>query len=275
MNELQQKIADEIRAKIDSFCQSFDDGTRTHLGASIIGDKCKRKLWFTFRWMKHEIPSGRIMRIFDTGHKEEGRIIGWLKGAGYEMQTINSSTGKQFRIDGCMGHFGGSIDGLILIPDLGWVLFEAKSNKTGSEFKAFFDKGVRENKPKHWAQICTYGLKLDIKHCLYVCKNKDNDDLHIEIVELDKVVGEQMLDKAWEIIHAKTLPHRISESPAYFECKMCSFVGICHNDQEIDRNCRSCKFASPVENAEWNCEKYGIIPKEEIPKDKPCWEGII
>jgi len=56
---------------------------------------------------------------------------------------------------------------------------------------------------------------------------------------------------------------------------MCDYTDICHRGKQADNNCRSCKFASAVEDAQWKCEKYGIIPKEEIGKPKPCWEGII
>lgn len=27
-----------------------EDGLRKHLGASVIGESCQRKIWFAFRW---------------------------------------------------------------------------------------------------------------------------------------------------------------------------------------------------------------------------------
>ena len=144
-----QKIADSIRNAIDTYCQNiYDDGHRNHLGASIIGHKCKRYLWFTFRWVYHHKHTGRMQRLFNTGHKEEARIIEWLQGSGYEIK-FEDENGKQFRIEGVEGHFGGSIDGLITVPELGECLLECKTNKTGAEFKAFFDGGMPVNKPKN------------------------------------------------------------------------------------------------------------------------------
>ena len=43
----------------------------------------------------------------------------------------------------------------------------------------------------------------------------------------------------------------------------------------FDKNCRSCKMSLPVEYGEWKCVKWNaIIPKEEIPKEKECWDGV-
>jgi len=270
-------VASNVKYKINEFCMTFDGGFRTHLGASIIGDKCKRKLWFTFRWIYHAIPDGKQARIFDTGHHEELRMIEWLKGAGYNIKTIDPKTEKQFHISSIEGHFGGSLDGICFIPAMCQsVLVEFKTNKTGSEFNKLVENGVQETKEKHWAQVCTYGFKYHLDNVLYICKNKDNDELHVEIAKLDHNLGQQMENKAREIIYSKTMPVRISESPAYFECKFCEFVDVCHKFEPAMHNCRSCKQAESVENGEWKCNKWNaIIPKEEIVKDQACWESII
>lgn len=269
-------ISIKIWNDINLYCQNqYDEGHRNHLGASIIGDKCKRKLWFTFRWVYHHIHSGRMQRLFNTGHKEEARIIEWLRGAGYEVFDRDEN-GKQFKVSDVNGHFGGSTDGLIIIPELGKCLLECKTNKTGVEFKAFLDYGYKENKPKHWAQTCVYGKKLGLEYVVYVCKNKDNDDLFIEVAKLDNIHADEMLTKAQEIIYAKEPPSRIAETAAYFECKFCDYVDVCHKGKALEKNCRSCKFAEPVENAEWKCNKYcNVIPSDFIKTGCDAWEGII
>lgn len=271
-----QKLAAEIRNNIDAYAQqAYDDGHRTHLGASLIGDDCKRKLWFTFRHVYHHIHSGRMQRLFNTGHCEESRIISWLRGAGYVVNDLDVN-GKQFKVSDCEGHFGGSTDGIITIPGFSKCLLECKTNKTGTEFKMLVEKGMKEMKPKHWAQVCTYGFKLDLKYCLYVCKNKDNDDLYIEFVELDHAHGKKQIEKASEIIFANEMPARLAEQPSYFKCKMCDYVDHCFRNKEPEHNCRSCKNAKPVANAEWYCiEQTSIIPKDVIHIDYSCWESVI
>jgi len=275
MNEEEQKLADEIRTGIEAYAQkTYDDGHRSHLGASLIGHKCDRYLWFTFRWVYHHIHTGRMQRLFQTGHCEEIRIIRWLRGAGYQVENEDLD-GKQFRISGVNGHFGGSIDGKAIIKDE-LFLTEFKTNKTGPEFKAYFEIGMKANKAKHWAQTCVYGAKLQIKRVLYICKNKDNDDLYIEIADLDHNHGYDMEQKANRIINSQEMPSRISETPAFFECKYCDYCDICHRNKPIEKNCRSCKNAYPVENAEWKCGLYNaIIPKDQILVDKPCWNGVM
>ena len=46
-------LVDTIDLQIeDASIDLFEDGHRNHLGASLIGDACSRKLWYTFRWVK-------------------------------------------------------------------------------------------------------------------------------------------------------------------------------------------------------------------------------
>ena len=271
-----QRIADKIRNDIETYAQNtYDDGHRKHLGASIIGNDCERYLYFTFRWVYHHIHTGRQYRLFNTGHMEEARIIGWLRGAGYDIINQDEN-GKQFKISSCNGHFGGSIDGIIEIPELGKCLFEAKTNKTGTDYKMYFESGMEKNKPVHWKQTCTYGNALGIENCLYICKNKDNDDLYIEPVKLDWNVGKEMEVKAKRVITAEELPPRISETAAYFKCKFCDYADICHRGKAIERNCRSCKNARAVENAEWKCREFSvIIPEDQIGLEQRCWKGVL
>jgi hypothetical protein len=274
--ELHQ-ISDSILKAIDDYCQkTYDDGHRTHLGASIIGDKCKAKLWFTFRWVYHFKHSGQKERLFNTGHKEEERIIEWLRGSGFTVYNIDPKTNKQFRISGVNGHYGGSMDGIVFISDLGECLLECKTNKDGSDFNNLFENGFKTEKEKHWAQVCSYGEKWNLKHVVYINKNKNNDKLYVEVAILDENLGKQMEIKAKEIIYAKARPQRIAETPAYFECKYCDYIDVCHKGKAAEKNCRSCKFSEPVENAEWKCNKYNsVLPKEFIPKGCDLWEGII
>ena len=76
-------VSNQLSKDIDEYCIiTYDDGHRSHLGASLIGHECKRYLWYTFRWIKHNVHSGRLYRLFNRGHLEEDRIIKWLEGIG-------------------------------------------------------------------------------------------------------------------------------------------------------------------------------------------------
>ena len=49
------------------------------------------------------------------------------------------------------------------------------------------------------------------------------------------------------------LPARVSESPNAFECKWCDFRSICHERAPVEKNCRTCRHARPVEGPQWHC----------------------
>lgn len=83
---VQQALAKRLAEDIDEYCAAvYDDGHRNHLGASLIGDECKRKLWYVFRWVKNEKFSGQMQRLFNRGHREEERFIEWLEGIGIKL----------------------------------------------------------------------------------------------------------------------------------------------------------------------------------------------
>lgn len=172
---------------------------------------------------------------------------------------------KQFRISGANGHFGGSLDGIVsLPPKYGYdkpLLLECKTSGTGKGFNALGVDGVVRAKPQHFAQMSSYGRKYGFEHALYICVNKNDDDLYIEIVPLDYKLGEQMELKAEKIIASQVSPPRLSDNPTYFKCQYCAMKTVCHDNQPVEKNCRSCSSARPVENGEWYCNCHqNIIP---------------
>jgi hypothetical protein len=174
------------------------------------------------------------------------------------------------------GHFGGSCDGHGLLRRYGLVdpvLLEFKTSSTGKGFQAL-DLGVQDGKPQHWAQMCTYGVGFNIRYAVYICINKNDDDLHLEVLELDHELGRAMLDKASRIVRSTVPPPKLSENPSYYECKWCHMNRVCHMGDAPERNCRSCANASPGENATWECSQFGEIPKEFIAQGCSGWKSI-
>lgn len=273
-------IADQIRKDIDEYCQqAYDDGPRKHLGASIIGNSCERYSWFVFRWAKREIFSGRMQRLFQRGHLEEARIIEYLVGVGFKVVQV-SEDGKQIRINGVSGHFGGSCDGNANLPERygpvsqTTILVEFKTSNS-KKFSPIRNTGVVKAKPQHWIQSCVYGFKLQIQYLLYICANKDDDDLAIELLEIDQELGKMHEEKAEKIINSYYSPPRLNNDPSHWECKYCPYNGVCHLNAPLDRNCRSCRYAQPVANGEWYCHvNSGIIPVDFIAKGCDTWKEI-
>ncbi len=286
--------AQQIKDAIDAYCaEAYDDGHRTHLGASLIGHECSRHLWYVFRWVRHERFPPRMLRLFNRGHREEARFIEWLRGIGWEVSTSpgswtqgcpNEADMPQHRVSAVMGHFGGSLDGLgrpeeklhALEEDDDAYLLEFKTSGTGAGFTSSVEKGVKRAKPKHWAQMCVYGYLRNLKKALYLIINKNDDDFHPEIVELDHNYGKELIGKAELIIKSQEPPNRISQSAAFHVCKTCNFRDICFDGVKPEKNCRSCYHAHPTSDARWYCSNFSeTIPSEFIADGCNKWESVV
>jgi hypothetical protein len=239
-------------------------GFRRHLGASVIGRPCARQLWYIFRWGKGSRHSARLLRLFDRGNLEEARFVKWLRDCGIHVVDRDPVTGDQIRIEDHDGHFGGSLDATLFdTPEfpLMWVLGEFKTH-SDKYFKAVKKNGVKKEKEEHYAQMQVYMNKMELLFGMYFAVNKNDDDLHIEIIEYDRPYAERMLDRAGKIIDTDVPPDRISESPGWYQCNFCDYKQICHFGEAKERNCRTCVSSVAIEKAQWLCTKYTHILSE-------------
>lgn len=277
---LQKKIAAEILADIDAAAVAlYSDGHRKHLGASLIGDPCYRKLWFTFRWGYNKPHDGRQLRLFNRGHLEEKRITEWLRHSKYIVHDVDPSTGEQWRVNAVGGHFGGSQDGEIYLPAkfnyTKPLLLEYKTSGTGAAFNKVVEHSVSVGKPVHMDQMDTYGAVKKYDYALYCMVNKNDDSMHVEIVKLDWLRGAKLEEKAKTIILSQVAPPRGAENPSAQMCNWCDMKDLCYYRQPMERNCRSCVNASPQDNKQWHCSKWqAMIPEDAIPNACPEWSSI-
>lgn len=282
--EDRKKLAESLIVDIDDWSeQHYAEGPRKHLGASEIGKTCSRELWYKFHWAKREEygkgtskSAGQLLRLFQRGHNEETGIIEYLKGIGC---TFEATPEDQIRISDVGGHFGGSMDNVgTLPPRYGIserVLFEFKTSNM-AEFNKLKKNGMIAHKPIHYSQMCVYGFKMNLNYGVYVCVDKNTDELYIEIIAINHDHGRQMIDKATVIITTKEPPAKFSLSPTNFVCKWCNFSDICHNEEPVAKNCRSCIHATAADGQLWLCGLAGnaAIPEHVIPVGCPSHEGI-
>jgi hypothetical protein len=281
---MDNKTGEYIRTAINQWCEkNLDDGRRSHLGASELGDPCSRKLWYKFRWCgKQAVFDGRMLRLFKRGHNEEPNFISYLRGIGAFVWD-KQDNGEQYGFTDCEGHCGGHCDGIAIIPETYLrlepyepVLCEFKTQGTGKGFTDLVKKGVKLAKPQHYAQMCIYGHKLGLRFAVYMVVNKNDDDLYVETVQLDNTYGNDLINKACTIINSQIPPNKLSESPAFFSCKFCEFNEICHYEAPAEKNCRSCTKCIPDADAQWKCQLYNnIIPKDFIPTGCDNWSSIL
>lgn len=237
-----------------------DAGFRPHLGASLIGHPCERALWYSFRWASPATFPGRILRLFETGHLEEARLVRNLRRTGATVLDLDPATGRQWRVTAHGGHFGGSLDavalGLLEAPKT-WHVVEFKTHSAKS-FRDLVAKGVATSKPRHAAQMQIYMALTGLTRALYVAVCKDNDDLHVERIRADADEAERLLAKAERVIFAQHPPARISDDPAWFECRFCEHAPVCHESAAPPQTCRSCLHATPREDGDgfWHCARH-------------------
>lgn len=251
----------------DSYRQD-DHPFRTHMGASGIGDKCARKIWYGFRWVTRPSFEGRMLRLFNRGHLEEGRIIAALLTIGAQVYQQDEN-GHQFRISAAAGHAGGSGDGIVIgIPDVGHdvpMLMECKTHNDKS-FQSLKANGVKEAKYEHYVQSMVYARKMELPLVLYIAVNKNNDELYIELLQLDSECADQYLDRFEQLVPLLEAPEGISKNPGWYECKWCDHRPVCHFNKTPEKTCRSCAYSQPhTEGAyagKWVCHYNQMAPVE-------------
>lgn len=255
-----ERLALRIDAAFAADVATREDGFRHHLGASVIGESCQRKIWFAFRWCEKENFDGRMLRLFERGQLEEERFARYLRLIGATVYTHQD--GKQFSVSYHGGHFSGSTDGVAVdLPEQSEpVLLEMKTHGEKS-FEKLRALGVAEAKPMHFKQMQIYCDGLSLNRALYMAVNKNTDELYLELVDYDPAVARSLVDKAESVIFGTGLPPRISNSPStHWECRFCAMRGVCLKDKEVRRNCRTCVHSRPERAGGWSCG----IGREEI-----------
>ena len=250
---------------------------RDYIGASQLGEPCRRKLWLSFRWARRPAWDGRMLRLFERGKAEEAPLCAYLSMAGLEMERILDD---QLETD-FGSHVKGHPDGIVRsgVPEAPKTVhvLEMKTHSRKS-FDELAKKGVRESKPMHWVQMqcemlgASMTLGEDIQRALYVAVCKDDDRLHIERVRLDRDAAEAAVRKGQETATDDRVPPKLSEDPGWWQCKTCQFHALCHGHGVADVNCRTCGFFTAAPDGRCYCEKWG---KEEIPlgaqrRANPC-----
>lgn len=258
------KIPEEQNTTIKAIIKNYEDHQgdpfRAHLGGSIIGRPCDRALWYSFRWATHVQYKGQLLRLFQTGHLAEDRFVEDFRKIDIKVYEVDPQTGKQFRVDACNKHFGGSFDGVgigfVEAPNT-WHLIEMKTHNDKS-FNALLKQGVREAKPEHYVQMQSYMYLAEpqLTRAYYIAVNKNNDALYGERVKLDKTVAKAAIDRAEAIIASDRPLKKISTDPSWYICKFCDHHAICHGQQTPEVNCRTCLHSTPVKNGQWHCALY-------------------
>lgn len=245
-----------VQAIYDHYVAKRKAENRPHLGGSQIGNECARALWYQFR--HYDVPKfeGRTLRLFETGDREEERLVANLRAIGVTVWDRDPDTGKQIRFTACAGHFALSLDGV------GEGFAESKAPHT-LEFKTMNEKnframekdGVQKSKPVYWAQ-CQIGMHLaGLDRCAFIAVNKNTDEIYMERIKADPAEGMKLVAKAESIIFSDKPPSRINNDPSFYLCKFCDYSDVCHMGKPPAFNCRTCAHSTPERRGDgaWSC----------------------
>lgn len=230
-----------------------------------IGKPCTRALWYAFHWAdKLETFDGRKLRLFETGHSQEDRLLADLRRVGSEVISRDpENAAEQISIVTLSGHMKGFLDsvaGNAPFAMAEWVVGECKSHNDKS-FKMLVSDGVEVSKPEHFAQMTMYMGQHQLAEALYCAVNKNDDDLYFEYVAFNETYYQRLLAKADIVAFSPSPPAKVNEKPEFYICKMCKAADVCHKGELPERNCRTCQECRAV--------KHQVLPIGEVPK--PIW----
>jgi CRISPR/Cas system-associated exonuclease Cas4 (RecB family) len=209
-----------------------------------------------------------MLRLFETGFREESRIIMNLRQAGIQVWD-RGDDGEQIRFEMFGGKFAGSIDGIVLgLPEAPKTehLLEIKTS-SDKNYKALIKNGVEKAKPVHYAQMQVYLGAFNLTRALYIVVNKNTDEIYTERLEFDNRVYQSLLEKAERIVTSDAPLERFES----FECKWCEYQKICEWEEMPHICCRTCAHWGGCET-ETLCDKHiwnpNLINSEPIDADE-------
>ncbi len=261
---------------LDAAMEAAQDNTpRAYLGLSQIGAACERALWYGFRWAAQRKMPASALRAIADGHAGEDVMATRLRMVpGVELHTADPSTGQQFGLETLAGHVRGHMDGAIngvLEAPKTWHVWEHKQvnlDKFKKLQKLIAEHGEKATLAKwdavYFGQaICYMGLSGMTRHFLTVGSPGGRDYVTVR-TEFDQAALDRFMDRARRVIEAAEPPARISDDPAWHECKWCTFYSVCHQKAAPELNCRTCAHSTPDlsgTGGTWRCESHRrVIP---------------
>lgn len=235
------------------------------LGSSFIGEECIRHVWLDWRGFAREDFDGRMLRLFETGHLQETRIVEDLRRAGLAVWDKRED-GKQFEFVDDTGHFITKLDGVVKdVPESEETphILEVKTHNKNS-FSTLVKKGVEEAKPLHYAQMQISMALGGFTRALYVSVCKDDEQFYVERVKQNKTEQAKLQKKIIKLVEARLRPAGISDDATSFACKFCSMKQVCTREVEPLRHCRTCAMCTPTPAGTWSCK----LNKETLSLDR-------
>ena len=231
-------LSERFEALVDAGLQAREQqqARRQYLGASRLGVSCERQLQYEYAQAPVDPGrefSGRILRIFERGHRTEDAMVGWLRAAGFVLKT-EGKDGQQFGFSVADGKLQGHCDGVFVGGPEGFAypaLWECKALGSKS-WNDLAKKGLAASKPVYAAQVAIYQTYLGLHEhpAIFTAVNADSMEIYTELVPFDPALAQKMSDRAVRVIQAteagELLPRGFAQAD-HFECRFCSYAERC------------------------------------------------
>lgn len=231
-------FAERFEGLIDAGLQARErqQVARRYLGASRLGVACERALQYEYAQAPVDSGrefAGRLLRIFERGHRMEDAMANWLHAAGFSLKT-EGKDGQQFGFAVAGDRLQGHVDGVIVSGPEGFAtpcLWEMKCLGSKS-WRDLEKKKLAVSKPVYAAQVAVYQAYLGLHEhpALFTALNADTMEIYAELVPFDGALAQRMSDRAVKIITCTEAGEQLSRSfadPTHFECRMCAWQDRC------------------------------------------------
>lgn len=231
-------LSGRLAALVDQALEAERDAMppRNYLGASRLGAACERQLQYEYAHAPVDPGrafSGRLLRIFERGHRTEDMAIRWLRMVGFVLKTEDAD-GRQFGFSVAGGRLRGHVDGVLVGGPEGFAYPALWENKClgAKAWRELEKHRLAVAKPVYAAQIALYQSYLELHECpaLFTAVNADTMDIYAESVPFDVGLAQRMSDRAARVITAteagELLPRSFAD-PTHFECKFCAWAERC------------------------------------------------
>lgn len=198
------------------------DERRQYIGASQIGHKCDRAIWYAFNGFEKECDSVKMQKVYDAGRIFENLILDYIIAGGIIVEGIERACEDEE-----IPMFRGHMDGVLMLPNQDPIVLELKTSKASS-FARFVQHGLMAWAPQYYDQLQSYMGMTGYKNGVLVAINKDSSELHEEWVKFDEIHYASIKEKVKRIINASETPEKINRSPLFYVCQMCNFRRVCH-----------------------------------------------
>jgi hypothetical protein len=252
---------------------------KTRISPSSVGEECAAATFFDFHWVTAPGEAdGRMARYNSRGEENEANFVSWLRATGWTVEEIDPATGKQWAVAAFHNHLYGKCDGIAshsIYTNGERVLLEFKYINY-KRFTTLTTKALIIEDLKYYCQVQIYLKELGLPAAIFMPANRNDEDFEPIVIPYDPAQLDIVYKKIETILSTKTIPAKIAQSAAFFKCKFCDHVGVCHNGQAPAVNCRSCISCVPTFNGEFYCEKWNAqIPKDTIKTGCQSWVSII